>query len=92
MVSLDVGDVRERIHGIDGCYLALADPEDLAAKLRLVQSGPRRVNARPRMEELSIERIAMRLKQFYDELSAASRQQGHPVSTDIKDRLGDATV
>ena len=31
VVSVDVGDVRERISGIAGCYLAAPDPVDLAA-------------------------------------------------------------
>lgn len=72
VVSVDVGDVGERIQGIDGCYLASADPDDLAAKLQLVHAGCRRVNARIKMEELSSERMAWRLRTFYQELSSTS--------------------
>ena len=36
VVSVDVGDVRDLIKGLEGCYLALPQPSDLAAKLRLV--------------------------------------------------------
>jgi glycosyltransferase involved in cell wall biosynthesis len=36
IVSVDVGDVAERIEGIEGCCLAKAEPEDLALKLRWV--------------------------------------------------------
>src|SRR5205823_3231175 len=43
VVSVDVGDVRERIQGIDGCYIAYADASDLASKLQLVRAGFRRV-------------------------------------------------
>lgn len=68
VVSVDVGDVRERIQGIDGCYLALPDPDDLAAKLRLVYTGSRRVGGRINMQELSLERVALRLKEFYGEV------------------------
>jgi glycosyltransferase involved in cell wall biosynthesis len=73
IVSVDVGDVRERIQGIDGCYLALPDPNDLADKLRLVHAGPRRVQGRARMEmqELGLERVALRLKGFYEEVLAS---------------------
>src|SRR2546425_4233511 len=62
VVSVDVGDVRERIQGIEGCYLALADPNDLAAKLYLVHSGSRRVSGWVKMQEFSLQSIALRLK------------------------------
>ena len=75
VVSVDVGDVREQITGIDGCHLASPTPDDLADKLRMVYAGPRRVQARPRMEALSVERIALRLRDFYEELSAQSNRQ-----------------
>lgn len=68
IVSVDVGDVRERIHGIEGCYIALPDPHDIATKLALVRSGLRRVEGRMAMKELSLENVAIRLKQFYGDL------------------------
>ena len=67
VVSVDVGDVRDQIRGIEGCYIASPEPADLAAKLRLVHAGARRVDARERIEHLSVERIAARLKEFYEE-------------------------
>jgi glycosyltransferase involved in cell wall biosynthesis len=69
VVSVDVGDAGEQIRGIHGCHLAAPDPDDIAAKLRLVYMGPRRVQARARMEDLSVGRIAKRLRDFYQELS-----------------------
>ena len=68
VVSVDVGDVRERIREVDGCYIAAPDPSDLAAKLTLVCSGRRRVAGRVRMQELSLERIALKLKNIYQDL------------------------
>jgi len=65
VVSVDVGDVRERIDGIEGCYLAEPEAGDLAAKLARVAAGPRVVEARSRMEELSIEVVADRLIRVY---------------------------
>ena len=65
VVSVDVGDVAERLMGIDGCYLAEATPADLADKLELVATGQRARTARARMEELSIERVAERLRSIY---------------------------
>jgi glycosyltransferase involved in cell wall biosynthesis len=72
IVSVDVGDVRERIQGIEGCYLALPEPEDLAAKLCLTYAGQRRIAGRVKVQELSLEHIALRLKAFYREVLAFS--------------------
>lgn len=68
IVSVDVGDVRERIEKVEGCYIAMATPDDLAKKLQLVYSGSRRVPGRVVMQELSIEAVARRLADFYSEL------------------------
>jgi teichuronic acid biosynthesis glycosyltransferase TuaC len=65
VVSVDVGDVRERIDGIDGCLLAEPTPEDIAAKLDIVLERVSRVEARERMAELSLEHVAQRLYAVY---------------------------
>jgi glycosyltransferase involved in cell wall biosynthesis len=69
VVSVDVGDVRERIQNIEGCYIAVADPSDLADKLSLVYFGRKRIESRNRMQEVSLERIAFELRNLYQELS-----------------------
>jgi glycosyltransferase involved in cell wall biosynthesis len=74
VVSLDVGDVRERIQEVEGCYLALPEPSDLAAKLCLVHAGPGRVAGRTKVQELSLERIALCLKEYYKELLITYRK------------------
>jgi len=68
IVSVDVGDVSERISSIQGCYLAGPDPDDLCAKLRRVHSGPRRVAGRERVQELSLIRIAQKLEELYSDI------------------------
>ena len=68
VVSVDVGDVRERIDRIDGCYLALPEANDLAAKLGLVYSGIRRVAGRINMSELSLECVSLKLKNLYEDI------------------------
>jgi glycosyltransferase involved in cell wall biosynthesis len=72
VVTVDVGDVRDQIREIEGCYLAGADATDLAEKLQLVYRGPRRVAGRAKMEQLSIERIASRLHEFYEVVCGVS--------------------
>ncbi len=68
VVSVDVGDVAERLDGIEGCYLAAGDSVDVAAKLRLVFHGNRRVLARSFIEQLSLENIARKMAAYYQEL------------------------
>ena len=68
VVSVDVGDVAERIEGIAGCYLAEETPEDIAAKLDRVIEGPGRVDAQVQMSELAIERVAAKLNRIYETL------------------------
>lgn len=80
IVSVDVGDVSERIEGIEGCYLALPDSDDLAAKLHLVYAGPHRVAGREKIQELSLQRVAVRLKEFYRDLLNSRSLGSHPVS------------
>lgn len=75
VVSVNVGDVRERIEGIDGCYLAATDPHNLAVKLHHVYSGKRRIEGRTRAQELSIERTALKLKNLYEKCLEGSYLQ-----------------
>lgn len=68
VVSLDVGDVRERTNGIDGCHIARPDPHDLGAKLHLVRTRGGRIAGRERVQHLSLERIGLTLRSFYLEV------------------------
>jgi glycosyltransferase involved in cell wall biosynthesis len=74
VVSVNVGDVAERIQGIEGCYIAQPQPGDIAAKLALVYHGPRRVPGRGRIQGLSLERIGGLLKETYTAILDASMQ------------------
>jgi teichuronic acid biosynthesis glycosyltransferase TuaC len=71
VVSVDVGDVRARIEGIEGCYIADATPEDLAAKLGHVFERTAPIDARSQIDEISLERVAEKLREIYGRLSRA---------------------
>jgi glycosyltransferase involved in cell wall biosynthesis len=68
VVSVDVGDVVERLAGIEGCELVGSDPGEIAVGLNEVWRRRSRVNAASLMQTLSIGAIAERLKNFYGEL------------------------
>jgi glycosyltransferase involved in cell wall biosynthesis len=65
VVSVDVGDVRARISGIDGCFIADPDPNDLAAKLGRVFERNAPIDARKQMGEISVDRVAEKLEEIY---------------------------
>jgi teichuronic acid biosynthesis glycosyltransferase TuaC len=69
VVSVDVGDVRARIGGIDGCFIADPTPEDLAAKLGRVLECEAPIAAREQMSEISVERVAEKLRKIYGTLA-----------------------
>jgi glycosyltransferase involved in cell wall biosynthesis len=67
VVSVNVGDVAERIRDIEGCHLAREDPDDLADKVRRVHASRQPVKGRERMEGFSLERTASHLLACYRE-------------------------
>lgn len=76
VVSVDVGDVSERVKGIEGCYIARADAGDLGTKLGFVGAGGARISGRERMQALSLEQTAQYLQSFYHEVAEFHRRQG----------------
>ena len=68
VVSVTVGDVAERIAGIEGCHLAKPEPLDLARKLQAVHHRNARVEGRRAMATLSIANVAEQLLAFYGEV------------------------
>jgi glycosyltransferase involved in cell wall biosynthesis len=71
VVSVDVGDVRERLEGVRGCYVAAATAADIGEKLSLSLAHRGRVAAREGMADLSSEGVARRLVSIYEALRAS---------------------
>lgn len=69
VVSTDVGDVRELLAGLDGCYVTGDRPEDIAAALRLVLRRAHRIAGRERVADLSLEKTAGRVMAVYEALA-----------------------
>ena len=70
IVSVDVGDVKEITSGIDGCYIAVRSPEDIAEKLKLALNFNGKTQGRQRIIELGLdnESIAKRLISIYENI------------------------
>ena len=68
IVSVDVGDVAERVSGVEGCYVVpTREPKDIAEALRKALAFNGRTNGRERIIEmgLSNEQVAKRLEGIY---------------------------
>ena len=79
IVSVDVGDVSERIEGLDGCYLVRTrEPKDIADALLQAIAYKGKTNGRERIleMELSNEQVAKRLVEIYNQVIVLSPLRG----------------
>lgn len=65
IVSTDVGDVRELIAKVSGCYLTQFDKHEIAAKINDAISFNQRTNGSEAIKHLNSERIAEKLITIY---------------------------
>ena len=71
IVSVDVGDVAERVEGVEGCYVVSSrEPAAIAKALQQALAFPGKTNGRQRIIEmgLSNEQVAERLMAIYQSL------------------------
>ena len=70
IVSVDVGDVRERIEGIDGCYVSGREPKSIASCIKKALAYNGRTQGRKSIEHngLSNDVIAARIISIYEKL------------------------
>jgi glycosyltransferase involved in cell wall biosynthesis len=78
IVSVDVGDVAERLEPIEGCFLAEPEPADLAAKLALVHRQRKRLDCRAQLEAISVRHIARQVRDFYESVAGCEPEAGFP--------------
>ena len=71
IVSVDVGDVAERVEGVDGCYVVSSrEPKDIAEALQQALAFPGKTNGREKIIELGLsnQQVAERLMAIYKQL------------------------
>jgi teichuronic acid biosynthesis glycosyltransferase TuaC len=74
IVSVNVGDVAERVNGVEGCYLCERTPRDIAAKLRQALERGRCSDARSKIAELGLPNIARQVAAVYNNVLFAANQ------------------
>jgi len=65
IVSTNVGDVKERLDGVRGCFIAESSPEDFADKILRALMSSENTNGREKISELNTDLIAARIKKLY---------------------------
>ena len=71
IVSVDVGDVKERIEGLDGCYVVSSrDPKDIADALEKAFTYEGRTKGREQIIEMGLtnEQVAKKIIKIYDQI------------------------
>lgn len=73
IVSVDVGDVAERIAGVSGCYLCERTPRDVADKLYLALKHGRLTNGRDKIQDFSLQDTARKVIDVYEDVLDSHR-------------------
>ena len=71
IVTTDVGDVTERLAGLEGCHVVDSrEPNELAEAIRKALDFGKRTEGRTRLIEdgLAVEQVAMKIKNLYEQL------------------------
>jgi glycosyltransferase involved in cell wall biosynthesis len=68
IVSVDVGDVAERLRGVSPSFIVGRDPKQIARALSEVLSSKNRSDGRERVAELSEIRVAERVRSVYNSI------------------------
>ncbi|MGE0821953.1 MAG: glycosyltransferase [Candidatus Binatia bacterium] len=82
IVSVDVGDVRERLDGVRACAVAEATPTALGETLRCTLQQRERSDGRNHLQVLTLTAVAERLKEVYTQaLYAVAAPLGYTPAT-----------
>jgi hypothetical protein len=68
VVSVDVGDVKALLSGVDGCYVTDSNAGEIADALRKALSFGRRTDGLLKVEHLDMKTVSEKLKAIYRSL------------------------
>jgi glycosyltransferase involved in cell wall biosynthesis len=69
IVSVDVGDIRQRLEGVDNARVVERDPRALASAMLELTRVPLRTNGRDKVPEISLHSIARELQGLYGQMA-----------------------
>jgi teichuronic acid biosynthesis glycosyltransferase TuaC len=79
VVSVEVGDVRERLDGVSECAVVARCPMALGMAVADLLRAPRRSNGRKHAAGLGLEALASRLASFYSEILPGKKMGSVPI-------------
>ncbi|WP_447603637.1 glycosyltransferase [Nitrospira sp. Nam80] len=83
VVATACGDAHERLAGVRNSYVCTRDPDDFARRIEHIVSRRERSDGRDHIQGLSLERVAIKIKQTYEMvLSEAKKQERFTMRTD----------
>ena len=65
IVATDVGDIKEVVGNMEGCYMTSFDPDDVAAKIRLALDFNKRTNGRDNIKHFDNKLIVKKIYKIY---------------------------
>lgn len=65
IISVDVGDVKERINGASNCFIVNYSKEEISKKLEIIYENEQRSNGREMVADLSSDKIARKIIDIY---------------------------
>jgi glycosyltransferase involved in cell wall biosynthesis len=76
VVATRCGDTQERLQGVRWCYVCKRDSRELGQRLFEVVASDERSNGREYLHDLTIDRVAMRIKECYEEAMLERQRRG----------------
>lgn len=68
VVAVDVGDVRERLDPVTGCYVVRPDPEAIGRAIVAVANGPRRIASGRGLDGISLIATTAQVRACYEQV------------------------
>jgi glycosyltransferase involved in cell wall biosynthesis len=74
VIATDVGDVRERLEGLQGCAIVQDSPEEICKALKRILQNPRRIDSRGCVSSLDERVLTNRLISIYQQVLIAAKR------------------
>lgn len=74
VVATRCGDIAERLHGVRWCYICDRDSRELSQRLCEVVTSRQRSNGRESLQDLTLDRVAQRVKACYEAALSSRRE------------------
>jgi glycosyltransferase involved in cell wall biosynthesis len=82
VVTTRCGDTEERLQGVRWCYVCKRDSRELAQRLLEVVTSGERSNGREYLHDLTLDRVAVRVRACYEKAMSGRQWRGSTMKCD----------